>query len=159
MLKAAVTYTPRQIIAFINRAESLWLNVFDSSLNGPSIFIGGDEYKRLPLRFSTRAKIVAFFNQNWSARFSAIMLCNLMPVCRRGRLYVIVADPGPVPLKVVSLQILSQSSTRIRVKALLSGGAEGNETINYTFSKENGRLRIILRSGRSGDYRYARCPN
>lgn len=159
MPNAAITYTPRQITAFINRAEAQWLTVFDSSINGPSIFINGDEYKRLPLRFSTRSKILAFFNRFWSAGFSATMLCNLKPVCVKGRLYEIVADPGPVPTVVVSLRILSQTSTRIRVRAVLSGGDEGNETINYTLSKSGGRLKIIFRSGRAGDYRYIPCNN
>jgi hypothetical protein len=156
---ADTTYTPRQLTAFINRAEKQWITVFDSSMNGPSIFINGDEYKRLPLRFSTKGKILAYFRRFWSARFSAIMLCNLKPIVHKGRLYEIVADPGPVPTFVVSLRILSQTAARIRVKAILSGGDDGNETIHYTLSKAGGRLTITSRSGRAGDYRYARCAN
>lgn len=156
---AAVTYTPRQITAFINSAESQWIAVFDSSLNGPSIFVDGDEYKRLPLRFSTRGKILAYFKRNWSARFSAIMLCNLKPILYKTRLYEIVADPGPVPAFVVGLRILSQTDASIRVRASLSGSDVGNESIVYTLSKTGGRLRIVNRSGRERDYRYARCPD
>ncbi|QJD85340.1 hypothetical protein [Cohnella herbarum] len=156
---AAITYTPRQITAFINRAESQWIAVYDSSLNGPSIFIDGDEYKRLPLRFSTRGKILAYFKRNWNARLSAIMLCNLKPILYKTRLYEIVADPGPVPTFVVSLRIVNQTESSIRVRASLSGSDEGNETILYTLSKAGGRLRIVNRSGRERDYRYARCTN
>lgn len=151
------SYSTQAITAFINRAESLWLIVFDSSLRGKSIFIRGDEYKKLPVRFNTRAKILAFFKNNWSCTLSAVMLCNLNPILFRGSLYVIVADPGPVPNHVVRLQIISQTSSRIRVKALLSGGDAGNETIFYTISKASGRLKIVSRSGRATDYRYLPC--
>lgn len=151
-------FTTRQIRAFINRAESQWLIAFDSSQRGQSIFIRGDEYRKFPTRFNTRAKLLRYFRINWSLQFSAIMLCNLNPILYRGSLYEIAADPGPVPDRVVRLQILSRTSNRIRVRAVMSGGIGGNTTIFYTISTASGRLRIINRSGRLTDYRYLPCP-
>ncbi|WP_373233232.1 DL-endopeptidase inhibitor IseA family protein [Cohnella sp.] len=155
MLKTS--FTVKVIKAFINQAESLWLTAFESSQSGQSIFIRGDEYRKFPVRFNTRAKLLAYFKNNWSCRLSVIMLCNLNPILFRGSLYEIVADPGPVPNRVVRLQVISQTSSRLHVKAVMSGGDEGNETIFYTLSTASGRLKIISRSGRSTDYRYLPC--
>ncbi|MFC4303555.1 DL-endopeptidase inhibitor IseA family protein [Cohnella boryungensis] len=157
MQNAAATYTVRQLTTFLNTAESQWLAVYDSSSNGAAIVIEGDEYRRLPLRYSTREKILAYFRRCWSPRLSEIMLCNLMPISYKGRLYEIVADPGPVPYKVVRLQIINQSASEIRVRAVLTGSDEGNTTIRYTLSKSGKSLSIAARSDRTNDYRYAPC--
>lgn len=151
-------FTLREIRDFINRAESQWLIAYESSQSGQSIFIRGDEYRKFPTRFNTRAKLLRYFRINWSLQLSAIMLCNLNPITFRGSLYEIVADPGPVPDRVVRLRILSQTSNRIRVRAVMFGGNGENTTIFYTISTASGRLRIIARSGRLTDYRYLPCP-
>nr|WP_246627973.1 IseA DL-endopeptidase inhibitor family protein [Paenibacillus oenotherae] len=143
---------------FINRAEISWFKVFDSSRGRKIIIVRGDEYAQLPLRFSTRAKVFAYFRRFWSVKFSRRLLCNLKTIVYRGRLYVIVGDPGPVPVKVVSLRILCRTSTRIRVRAVLTGGLPERQVIFYTIKLSSSRgLTIIRRSNLRFDYRYLPC--
>lgn len=142
---------------FINQAEISWFKVFDSSRGRKVIIVRGDEYAQLPLRFSTRAKVFAFFRKYWSVRFSRRLLCNLKTIVHRGRLYVIVGDPGPVPVKVVSLRILSCTSKYIRVRAILTGGFPEKQVIYYTFAVTDQGLTIIRRSNLRFDYRYQPC--
>lgn len=143
---------------FINQAEISWFKVFDSSRNRKIIVVRGDEYAQLPLRFSTRAKVFAFFRKYWSVKFSRRLLCNLKTIVHRGRLYVIVGDPGPVPVKVISLRILCCKCNLIRVRAVLTGGLPQRQVIFYTIKiGSNGSLTIINRSNLRNDYRYLPC--
>jgi len=156
MPSAYAAYTVRRLKSFINKAESQWLTVYDS-MTGPTTVLEGDEYRRLALRFGSRNKIYAYFRRHWSAALSAAMICNMRPRPYKGRLYVIVADPGPVPYRVVRLTIVGETAAEIRVSAVLSGSEEGNKTIRYTLSKAGGKLTIVSRSDRPNDYRYVRC--
>lgn len=143
---------------FINQAEAAWFNVYDSSLGRKIIVVKGDEYIQLPLRYSTRGKIITYFRKYWSLPFSRVQFCNLHSILYLGRRYAILADPGPVPNHVVSLRIISQTSTRIRVRAVLSGGTNGNAVICYTVARSaSNALTIIGRTGLKTDYRFTPC--
>ncbi|WP_426446447.1 DL-endopeptidase inhibitor IseA family protein [Paenibacillus sp. S-38] len=154
---ALLPYTSTTLRNFINRAEDLWFIVFDSSLNGRLLTIGGNQYRQLPTRFNTRTKIFAFFRRYFGPSLSRILLCNLRTLRYRGALYVPVGDPGPVPTRVVSLAVIRRTSSRIAVRAVLSGDPDGNVTILYTFAVIRGRLAIINRTRRLVDYRYQPC--
>ncbi|MFC5648069.1 hypothetical protein ACFPYJ_02865 [Paenibacillus solisilvae] len=148
----------RRLRTFINQAEAAWFKVYDSSLGRKVIVVRGDEYIQLPLQFSIRPKIIAFFRKYWSPAFSQVQFCNLKSILFRGRRYVILADPGPVPNHVVSLRIICQTSTRIRVRAVLSGGSSGNVVIFYTIARSSSNgLTIISRTGLKNDYRFIPC--
>jgi|GEM_PF-3269120 len=159
MPNAAVAYTVSQLTAFINEAEEQWFAVRSSAADGQSFKFNGDEYRRLPERFSSRQKIEDYFGRCWSKQLSRFMLCNLDPINYQGRRYVLSDAPGPALRKVESLKILGQNTSRIRISAVLSGAGTGNKTIRYTLTKTGGRLTIIARTDRPNDYRYARCTS
>jgi hypothetical protein len=147
-----------RIRTFINQAEAAWFTVYDSSFGRKVIVVKGIPYIQLPLRFSTQTKIITFFRKYWSLSFSRLQFCNLLSIVYRGRRYVIQADPSPVPNHVVSLRIISQTSTRIRVRAVLSGDPDGNVVIFYTIARSSaGGLTIISRTGLKFDYRFTPC--
>ncbi|WP_308635574.1 DL-endopeptidase inhibitor IseA family protein [Paenibacillus silvisoli] len=143
--------------AFLNKAEAAWFEVYDTSIDRKEIRVGGGQYVQLPLRYSTRAKIYAYFRQYWGIAFSRRLLCNLKSVVYQGRVYVVLGDPGPIPSYVESVRILSVTSTRIRVRAMLSGDPDGNVPIYYTLARTSSGYKIISRSGKKGDYRFEPC--
>lgn len=144
--------------AFINRAERSWFNVFDSANSKIQITRGGVEYYQLPIRFSTRAKVLAYFKQFWSCTISQTLFCNLKTITHKGRLYVIAGDPPFVPLVVVSLRVVNETNDLIKVKAILSGDPDGNVPVAYLIRKKQaGQLRIIKRFTKSPDFRYSPC--
>ncbi|RAP77400.1 hypothetical protein [Paenibacillus montanisoli] len=142
---------------FLNKAEAAWFEVFDSGINRKVIKIGGREFIQLPLRFSTRAKIYAFFRKFWGITLSRLLLCNLKTIVFKGRVYVVVGDPGTVASVVQTVRILSMTSTRIRVRAILSGDPGGNRTIFYTIARTSCGYKIIARSKNPSDYRFLLC--
>ncbi|WP_042170838.1 DL-endopeptidase inhibitor IseA family protein [Paenibacillus gorillae] len=142
----------------INNAELSWFKVYDSSADRKVIRVNGDEYAQLPQRFSTRSKVLAYFKQYWSCPISKTLFCNLKSIVYKGRLYVIVGDPGPVPFQVVSLLVKNETSSYLTVRASLSGDADGNQIVYYRIQKrKNGKLIITKRLSAYPDYRYMAC--
>ncbi|SFS50643.1 DL-endopeptidase inhibitor IseA family protein [Paenibacillus sp. BC26] len=139
---------------FLNKAEAAWFDVYGSSFDRREINVGGTEYIQLPLRYSTRAKIYAYFRKYWGITFSRIQLRSLKSIVHNGRVYVILGDPGPIPNFVESVRILSITKTRIRVRAMLSGDPDGNVPIYYTIARTSSGYKIISRSGKRYDYRF-----
>lgn len=90
-----ITQSAGELKRFIENAESVWVEVFYSADTNRVIIVDGREYLRLPLRFSTRAKVLAYFRRYWGIVLSNRMFCNLLTVTRNGRLYVIAGDTGP----------------------------------------------------------------
>ncbi|MFF2483387.1 DL-endopeptidase inhibitor IseA family protein [Paenibacillus sp. NPDC058071] len=143
---------------FINQAERLWFQVYDSANTSQIRTVNGDNYMRLPLRFSTRSKVIDYFERYWNARISGNMFCNLHIITNNGRLYVPEGDPGPVPLAVVSLLVKNESSQSLLIRASLSGDPDGNYIVYYRISKlPGGNLVITNRAALYTDYRYMPC--
>ncbi|AIQ68230.1 DL-endopeptidase inhibitor IseA family protein [Paenibacillus graminis] len=159
MVRAA--QTDSELKAFIATAEAAWFNVYDSADINRVITVGGVEYKRLPLRFSTRAKVIAYFRQYWGIAMSNRMFCNLQTVSRNNRLYVIVGDTGLVSFIPLRIRVTERSATRIRLTAVLSADPiEAIETVNvrYLIAKSGAALRILNRDKKNTDPRYQTCP-
>lgn len=156
MIKA--TPSLRRLRRFINQAELQWYNVVEASRSGKVIVIGGTDYYQLPLRFSTKAKVLAYFRRYWGINLSNLMFCNLKTIKYRGRLYVIAGDPSVVSLEVKTLRIISDTSTRFRVRAVLTGGPDDNVVI-YTFSRlPKDRFKIIARTNKRIYDAFLPCP-
>ncbi|WP_173275886.1 DL-endopeptidase inhibitor IseA family protein [Paenibacillus sp. NEAU-GSW1] len=142
----------------INNAELSWFKVYDSSYGRKVIKIKGDEYAQLPDRFSTKAKVLAYFKQYWNSSISQRLFCNLQSIVYKGRLYVIVGDPGPVPIVVVSLLVKNESSSHLLVRTSLSGDPDRNHIVYYRIQKQsNGKLVITNRATDYTDYRFTAC--
>ncbi|GGG82606.1 DL-endopeptidase inhibitor IseA family protein [Paenibacillus radicis (ex Gao et al. 2016)] len=142
----------------INRAEQSWFVVYNSASDRKVILINGNEYAQLPLRFSTRSKVLAYFKRYWSSQASNTLFCNLKTIVYKGRLYVIVGDPGPVPDEVVSLLVKSETSRYLFVRTSLSGDPDRNYIVYYRIHKQtDGKLMITKRISDYLDYRYLPC--
>ncbi|MEK8212910.1 DL-endopeptidase inhibitor IseA family protein [Paenibacillus sp. FSL L8-0463] len=155
-----ITQSAGELKRFIENAESVWVEVFYSADTNRVIIVDGREYLRLPLRFSTRAKVLAYFRRYWGIVLSNRMFCNLLTVTRNGRLYVIAGDTGPLPYYPRRLRVTSRTSTRLRVTASLSFDVdtdEGTEIIRYLIARSGERLTILDRSNKAGDPRYQPC--
>jgi IseA DL-endopeptidase inhibitor len=148
---AAIRQTLR---AFLKEAEAAWFKVYDSSFGRRRIVYQGDEYIQLPLRYSTKAKIYAYFRKYWSVSFSKLLLCSLRSVVYKGRVYVILGDPGPLAFVVESARIVSSTSTRMRVRAVLSGDPDGNVVVYFTLFRTSNGYRIFGRTRMKYDYRF-----
>lgn len=155
-----ISQTANELKAFIAAAERAWFNVYDSADDNRVILVDGDEYKQLPLRFSTRAKVIAYFRQYWGVAMSNRMFCNLQTVSRNNRLYVIVGDTGIIPFIPRRIRVTSRTSTRIRVTAVLSveeAVDEDIERVRYLIAKSGEQLRILNRDKKNTDPRYQAC--
>lgn len=160
MLK--VSQTPNELKTFIATAERAWFNVYDSADDRFIVTDAeGTEYKRLPLRFSTRAKVIAYFRRYWGITMSNIMFCNLKSITRNNRLYVIVGDTGTVSFIPRRIRVTNRTSTRIRVTAALSVDENTDEDIQivrYVISTSGNKLIILDRDKKNTDPRYTKCP-
>ncbi|MFF2093817.1 DL-endopeptidase inhibitor IseA family protein [Paenibacillus sp. NPDC058174] len=151
------TSLPR-LRTLINKAEQAWFVVYYSASTRKVIRINGNEYAQLPLRFSTRSKVLAYFKRYWSSQISSTLFCNLKTISYKGRLYVIVGDPGPVPVEVVSLLIKNETSRYLLVRTSLSGDPDSNHIVYYRIHKQtDGKLMITKRISAYLDYRYMPC--
>lgn len=148
--------TRSELVSFIQNAELAWEDVI-ASAERKSIILRGDHYFRLPMKFSTRSKVVAYFRKYWSTLYSTRMFCATNARSIRGRLYIPAGDAGPLPQRVVRLTILSRAINRLVVKAVLQSSDFEKQTVVYTISRNTltGKLTIVLRS--SPDYRYRPC--
>ena len=157
-----ISQTANALKTFIATAEKVWFTVYDSA---DDRFIvtdeDGTEYKRLPLVFSTKAKVIAYFRRYWGINMSNIMFCNLKSISRNNRLYVIVGDTGTVPFIPRRIKVTGRSSTRIRVTAVLSIDENTDEDIQrvrYLISTSGNKLIILNRDKKNTDPRYSKCP-
>lgn len=154
------TQTDSELKAFIAAAERVWFNVYDSADVNRVITVGGVEYMRLPLRFSTRAKVIAYFRQYWGIAMSDRMFCNLQTVSRNNRLYVIVGDTSIIPFVPLRIRVTGRTATRIRLTAVLSVDGieeEDSENVRYLIAKSGSILRILNRDKKNSDPRYQTC--
>ncbi|WP_438497366.1 DL-endopeptidase inhibitor IseA family protein [Paenibacillus sp. IHBB 3054] len=155
-----ISQTSSELKAFIAAAEMAWFNVYDSANDNRVIIVDGTEYKQLPLRFSTRAKVIAYFRRYWGIAMSNRMFCNLFTVTRNNRLYVIVGDTGVIPSIPRRIRVTSRTATRIRVTAILSIDEttdEEIERVRYLIAKSGERLSILNRDKKNTDPRYLPC--
>lgn len=155
-----IIQTVNELKAFIAAAERAWFDVYDSADESRVILVDGTEYKQLPLRFSTRSKVIAYFRQYWGVSMSSRMFCNLQSITRNNRLYVIVGDTGIIPFVPRRIRITSRTSTRIRVTAVLSADEAADEDIErvrYLIAKSGEQLRILNRDKKNTDPRYSAC--
>ncbi len=157
-----ISQTANALKTFIAMAEKVWFTVYDSA---DDRFIvtdeDGTEYKRLPLVFSTKAKVIAYFRRYWGITMSNIMFCNLKSISRNNRLYVIVGDTGTVSFIPRRIKVTGRSSTRIRVTAVLSIDENTDEDIQrvrYLISTSGNKLIILNRDKKNTDPRYSKCP-
>lgn len=74
-----ISQTPNELQAFIAAAEKVWFEVYDSADSRRVIHVDGADYYRLPVRFSTRAKVISYFRKYWGITMSNTMFCNLKP--------------------------------------------------------------------------------
>lgn len=148
-----ISQTQNELLTFITAAERAWFDVFDSGDPNKKI---GESYLRLPLRFSTRAKIITYFRKYWGIRMSNRMFCSLHTITRNNRLYVYYPDVGSfnfIPLKIT---VTGRTSSRIRLTAVLTGiSDDDNENVRYLIAVSGNKLRILDRDNK--DYRYERC--
>ncbi|UQZ36059.1 hypothetical protein C2I18_22515 [Paenibacillus sp. PK3_47] len=156
-----IAQTTSGLKAFIAAAEMAWFDVYDSADEFRVITVGGAEYKRLPLKFSTRAKVIAYFRKYWGTAMSNRMFCNLQTVTRNNRLYVIVGDTGTIPFIPRRITVRSRTASRIRLTAVLSideAADEDIERVRYLIAKSGERLVILNRDKKNTDPRYSSCP-
>ncbi|CQR54942.1 DL-endopeptidase inhibitor IseA family protein [Paenibacillus riograndensis] len=156
-----IAQTDRELKAFIATAETAWFNVYDSADINRVITVGGVEYKQLPLRFSTKAKVIAYFRRYWGVDMSNRMFCNLQTVSRNNRLYVIVGDTGLVSFIPLRIRVTERTATRIRLTAVLSADEieeVETENVRYLIAKSGTALRILNRDKKNTDPRYQTCP-
>ncbi|WP_019911843.1 hypothetical protein [Paenibacillus sp. HW567] len=154
------TQTDSELKAFIAAAERVWFDVYDSADDNRVITVGGAEYKRLPLKYSTRAKVIATFRKYWGIAMSGRMFCNLQTVSRNNRLYVIVGDTGIIPFIPLRIRVTGRNATRIRLTAVLSVDGieeEDSESVRYLIAKSGTTLRILNRDKKNTDPRYQTC--
>lgn len=158
MLKIAQTAS--ELKAFIAAAEMAWFDVYDSADDNRVITVDGAEYKRLPLKFSNKSKVIAYFRKYWGTAMSNRMFCNLQTVSRNNRLYVIVGDTGTIAFIPRRITVRSRTSSRIRVTAVLSideTADEDIERVRYLIAKSGSRLIILNRDKKDTDPRYSPC--
>lgn len=152
--------TPSELKALIAAAERAWFNVYDSASDRRIIVVDGAEYKMLPLRFSTKAKVIAYFRRYWGSKMSNRMFCNLQTVTRNNRLYTIVGDTGIIPFIPRRLRVDSRTASRIRVTVVLSA-EEHNDTeterVRYLIGQSGSKLRVLNRDKKNTDPRYQAC--
>ncbi|WP_310832626.1 DL-endopeptidase inhibitor IseA family protein [Paenibacillus pedocola] len=144
-----ISQTNGEIKRLIETAEMAWFEVFYSADTNKVIYVNGREYYRLPLRFSTKAKVLAYFRQYWGITMSSLMFRNLITVTKNGRLYVVAGDTGPLPIFPRQVTVTSRTDTRIRVTAALSIVPESDDEIlmvRYVISKSGTRLIILNRN-------------
>ncbi|WP_310832627.1 DL-endopeptidase inhibitor IseA family protein [Paenibacillus pedocola] len=155
---ARIAQTPGKLKDLIDAAEGVWFEVFYSGDGNKAITVGGNEYHLLPLRFSTRVKVISYFRHYWGIAMSNRMFCNLHTIRRNNRLYVIVGDPGIFTTIPRRVRVTSRTATRIRVTAVLSMSEDYDEEtmlVQYLIGKSGTGLRVLDRNKK--DERFARC--
>ncbi|WP_150266795.1 DL-endopeptidase inhibitor IseA family protein [Paenibacillus tepidiphilus] len=155
-----IAQTADELREFIAAAEMAWFDVFDSADDGQVIEENGGEYYRLPLKFSTKAKVIAYFRRYWGADMSSRMFCNLQTVTRNNRLYVIAGDTGTVHFFPLSVAVTGQTATRIRLTAVLAyeeNTPEESIRVRYLIAKSGEKLTILNRDHKNEDVRYQDC--
>jgi hypothetical protein len=155
---AHTTQTPSELKALIDAAEGVWFEVFYSGDDNESVSVGGWEFYLLPLKFSTKEKIIAYFRRYWGATMSNRMFCNLYTIKRNNRLYVLAGDPGIFTTIPRRVKVTSRTATRIRVTAVLSMSEDHDEetmVVRYLIGKSGTALRVLDRNKK--DERFTKC--
>lgn len=155
-----ISQTPNELQAFIAAAEKVWFEVYDSADSRRVIRVDEADYYRLPVRFSTRAKVISYFRKYWGITMSNTMFCNLKTVSRNNRLYVISGDTGTISFIPRRLTVTGRTSTRIRLTAVLSIDDMSDEDIvnvRYLIGVSGNRLLILNRDQKNTDTRYQTC--
>lgn len=150
--------SPGELKALIDAAEGVWFEVFYSGDLNEAITVGDREYYLLPLKFSTKEKVITYFRRFWGVTMSNRMFCNLYTIKRNNRLYVIAGDPGIFTTIPRRVRVTNRTSTRIKVTAVLSMSEDYDEetmVVQYMIGKSGTGLRVLDRNKK--DERFARC--
>jgi hypothetical protein len=150
--------SPGELKALIDAAEGVWFEVFYSGDLNEAITVGNREYYLLPLKFSTKEKVITYFRRFWGVTMSNRMFCNLYTIKRNNRLYVIGGDPGIFTIIPRRVRVTSRTATRIKVTAVLSMSEDYDEetmVVQYLIGKSGTGLRVLDRNKK--DVRFARC--
>ncbi|SES99754.1 DL-endopeptidase inhibitor IseA family protein [Paenibacillus sp. NFR01] len=149
-----------ELRAFIAAAEAAWLDVYHSAERDHVISVDHTQYIRLPLKFSTRTKLIAYFRRYWGIELSNRLFCSLHTVLHQKRLYMIAGDPGDLIYIPRRVKVLSRSATRIQVTAVLSVDAQEDvdaTSVRYIIGKSGDKLTILDRDKKNIDYRFDPC--
>ncbi|CAH1190227.1 hypothetical protein PAECIP111892_00067 [Paenibacillus auburnensis] len=150
--------SPGELKALIDAAEGVWFEVFYSGDLNEAITVGNREYYLLPLKFSTKEKVITYFRRFWGVTMSNRMFCNLYTIKRNNRLYVIGGDPGIFTIIPRRVRVTSRTATRIKVTAVLSMSEDYDEetmVVQYLIGTSGTGLRVLDRNKK--DERFARC--
>jgi len=138
----------------IHRAEKQWAYVFFSGKQTSLRSHDGAPLELLPYRFSTRGRILRYFQRYWSKKIACTMLKNLPLITRRGKLYAIAYDAGPLPIKPLAFAFVRACSAGVIIKVKY-GGIPGRPIwVIYRLTKVCGTYKITKRIGPKYDYRY-----
>lgn len=139
---------------FFTRAEVAWFKVNDSVDENIIFKVGKDTYSPLIPRFNSRPKILRYFRQFWSTRYSLIMLRNLQLKTINGRLCILLGNGGFFPYRVLTIRIEVVSPNIRLVRAILSDDKFHGHRIIYRVMKTKTGHKIIYRSNTKDDPRY-----
>lgn len=143
---------------YIAGAELAWFKVFVAGEPTKMTTADGAPLYKMPIAFSSRNKIYAYFRRWWGPRLASNMVCNLPLTERNSQLYMIGYDFPPISLTAKDVEILSERRGSRRLHAVLSGGFE-EEHVTYLVRDSPLHLKsmIINRSASADDFRYQTC--